>query len=181
MCGPTGVGILYGKEHLLEKLPPYQGGGEMISDVSFEKTTYAGLPHKFEAGTPNIAGGIGFGAAIDYLHKIGFENIQRHENELVAYATDQLQKFKSIIIYGPDVSEKTAVISFNFEGLHSYDIGTLVDKMGIALRTGHHCAQPVMKFYKIPGTVRASFSFYNTKEEIDLMIKALEKAVNMLY
>mgnify|MGYP006434372669 CR=1 FL=1 len=181
MCGPTGVGILYGKEHLLEELPPYQGGGEMISDVSFEKTTYAGLPHKFEAGTPNIAGGIGFGAAIDYLHKIGFENIQRHENELVAYATDQLKMFDNIIIYGPDVSEKTAVISFNFEGLHSYDIGTLVDKMGIALRTGHHCAQPVMKFYKIPGTVRASFSFYNTKEEIDLMIKALERAVNMLY
>ena len=181
MCGPTGVGILYGKEHLLEELPPYQGGGEMISDVSFEKTTYAGLPHKFEAGTPNIAGGIGFGAALDYLHKVGFENIQRHENELVAYATDQLKKFDNIIIYGPDVSEKTAVISFNFEGLHSYDIGTLVDKMGIALRTGHHCAQPVMKFYKIPGTVRASFSFYNTKEEIDVMIKALERAVNMLY
>lgn len=181
MCGPTGVGILYGKEHLLEELPPYQGGGEMISDVSFEKTTYAGLPHKFEAGTPNIAGGIGFGAALDYLHKVGFENIQRYENELVAYATDQLKKFDNIIIYGPDVSEKTAVISFNFEGLHSYDIGTLVDKMGIALRTGHHCAQPVMKFYKIPGTVRASFSFYNTKEEIDVMIKALERAVNMLY
>ena len=181
MCGPTGVGVLYGKEHLLEELPPYQGGGEMISDVSFEKTTYAGLPHKFEAGTPNIAGGIGFGAALDYLHKVGFENIQRHENELVAYATDQLKKFDNIIIYGPDVSEKTAVISFNFEGLHSYDIGTLVDKMGIALRTGHHCAQPVMKFYKIPGTVRASFSFYNTKEEIDVMIKALERAVNMLY
>jgi len=181
MCGPTGVGILYGKEQLLEELPPYQGGGEMISDVSFEKTTYAGLPHKFEAGTPNIAGGIGFGAAIDYLHQIGFENIQAYENELVTYATHQLQKFENIIIYGPDVNEKTAVISFNFEGLHSYDIGTLVDKMGIALRTGHHCAQPIMKFYKIPGTVRASFSFYNTKEEVDLMIKALKRAVNMLY
>ena len=181
MCGPTGVGILYGKEHLLEELPPYQGGGEMISDVSFEKTTYAGLPHKFEAGTPNIAGGIGFGAAVDYLHKIGFDNIKEHEDELVSYATERLKEFDNIIIYGPEVSQKTAVISFNFEGLHSYDIGTLVDKMGIALRTGHHCAQPVMKFYKIPGTVRASFSFYNTKEEIDAMIKALQRAVKMLY
>ena len=181
MCGPTGVGILYGKEHLLEELPPYQGGGEMISDVSFEKTTYAGLPHKFEAGTPNIAGGIGFGAAVDYLHKVGFDNIKEHEDELVSYATERLKEFDNIIIYGPEVSQKTAVISFNFEGLHSYDIGTLVDKMGIALRTGHHCAQPVMKFYKIPGTVRASFSFYNTKEEIDAMIKALQRAVKMLY
>ena len=181
MCGPTGVGILYGKEHLLEELPPYQGGGEMISDVSFDKTTYAGLPHKFEAGTPNIAGGIGFGAAVDYLHKVGFDNIKEHEDELVSYATERLKEFDNIIIYGPEVSQKTAVISFNFEGLHSYDIGTLVDKMGIALRTGHHCAQPVMKFYKIPGTVRASFSFYNTKEEIDAMIKALQRAVKMLY
>ena len=181
MCGPTGVGILYGKEHLLEELPPYQGGGEMISDVSFEKTTYAGLPHKFEAGTPNIAGGIGFGAAVDYLHKIGFDNIKEHEDELVSYATERLKEYDNIIIYGPEVSQKTAVISFNFEGLHSYDIGTLVDKMGIALRTGHHCAQPVMKFYKIPGTVRASFSFYNTKGEIDAMIKALQRAVKMLY
>ncbi len=181
MCGPTGVGILYGKEHLLEELPPYQGGGEMISDVSFEKTTYAGLPHKFEAGTPNIAGGIGFGAAVDYLHKIGFDNIKEHEDELVSYATERLKEFDKIILYGPEVNRKTAVISFNFEGLHSYDIGTLVDKMGIALRTGHHCAQPIMKFYKIPGTVRASFSFYNTKEEIDIMIKALERAVKMLY
>jgi len=181
MCGPTGIGILYGKEHLLEELPPYQGGGEMISDVSFEKTTYAGLPHKFEAGTPNIAGGIGFGAAVDYLHKIGFDNIKEHEDELVSYATERLKEFDKIILYGPEVNRKTAVISFNFEGLHSYDIGTLVDKMGIALRTGHHCAQPIMKFYKIPGTVRASFSFYNTKEEIDIMIKALERAVKMLY
>ncbi len=181
MCGPTGIGILYGKEHLLEELPPYQGGGEMISDVSFEKTTYAGLPHKFEAGTPNIAGGIGFGAAVDYLHDVGFDNIKEHEDDLVSYATERLKEFDNIIIYGPEVSQKTAVISFNFEGLHSYDIGTLVDKMGIALRTGHHCAQPVMKFYKIPGTVRASFSFYNTKEEIDTMIKALERAVKMLY
>ena len=181
MCGPTGVGILYGKEHLLEELPPYQGGGEMISDVSFDKTTYAGLPHKFEAGTPNIAGGIGFGAAVDYLHKVGFDNIKEHEDELVSYATERLKEYDNIIIYGPEVSQKTAVISFNFEGLHSYDIGTLVDKMGIALRTGHHCAQPVMKFYKIPGTVRASFSFYNTKEEIDAMIKALQRAVKMLY
>jgi cysteine desulfurase/selenocysteine lyase len=181
MCGPTGIGILYGKSHLLEELPPYQGGGEMIADVSFEKTTYAGLPHKFEAGTPNIAGGIGFGAAVDYMHKIGFEHIQNYENELVRYATDRLKSFDKIIIYGPEVSQKTAVISFNFEGLHSYDIGTLVDKMGIAVRTGHHCAQPIMKFYKIPGTVRASFAFYNTKEEIDQMIEALSRALKMLY
>ncbi len=161
MCGPTGVGVLYGKEEWLEKLPPYQGGGEMIATVSFEKTTYAGLPHKFEAGTPNICGGIAFGAAIDYMNGIGFDEIAAYEHELLEYATKKLKEIDGMKIYG-EASEKTAVISFNIEGLHPYDIGTLVDKMGIAVRTGHHCAQPVMDFFKIPGTVRASFSFYNT-------------------
>lgn len=179
MCGPTGVGILYGKEEWLEKLPPYQGGGEMIATVSFEETTYAGLPHKFEAGTPNISGGIAFGAAIDYLHNIGYENIARYEDELLKYATEKLLEIDGLRIYGLS-EEKTAVISFNIEGIHPYDIGTIIDKMGIAVRTGHHCAQPIMDFYKIPGTVRASFSFYNTMEEIDRFIKALIKAKEML-
>ena len=179
MCGPTGVGILYGKEEWLNKLPPYQGGGEMISTVSFEKTTYADLPHKFEAGTPNICGGIAFGAAIDYMNSIGFEAIARYEDELLDYATLKLQEIEGMKLYGTS-REKTAVISFNIEGLHPYDIGTLVDKMGIAVRTGHHCAQPIMDFYKIPGTVRASFSFYNTKEEIDRFIEAVKKAKSML-
>ena len=179
MCGPTGVGILYGKEEWLNKLPPYQGGGEMIATVSFEKTTYADLPHKFEAGTPNICGGIAFGAAIDYMNSIGFEAISRYEQELLDYATLKLQEIEGMQFYGTS-REKTAVISFNIQGLHPYDIGTLVDKMGIAVRTGHHCAQPVMDFYKIPGTVRASFSFYNTKEEIDRFIEAVKKAKMML-
>lgn len=179
MCGPTGVGILYGKEKWLEKLPPYQGGGEMIATVSFEKTTYAGLPHKFEAGTPNICGGIAFGAAIDYMNKIGFSAIAAYEHELLLYATKKLKEIEGMKIYG-EAAEKTAVISFNIEGLHPYDIGTLIDKMGIAVRTGHHCAQPIMDFFKIPGTVRASFSFYNTFQEIDLFIDALKKAKMML-
>ncbi|GGW90039.1 aminotransferase class V-fold PLP-dependent enzyme [Salegentibacter mishustinae] len=179
MCGPTGVGVLYGKEEWLNKLPPYQGGGEMIATVSFEKTTYADLPHKFEAGTPNICGGIAFGAAIEYMNSIGFEAIARYEDELLDYATLKLQEIEGMKLYGTS-REKTAVISFNIEGLHPYDIGTLVDKMGIAVRTGHHCAQPIMDFYKIPGTVRASFSFYNTKEEIDRFIEAVKKAKSML-
>ena len=179
MCGPTGVGVLYGKEKWLENLPPYQGGGEMIATVSFEKTTYAGLPHKFEAGTPNICGGIAFGAALDYMNKIGFEEIAAYEHELLVYATRKLKEIEGMKIYG-EAAEKTAVISFNIEGLHPYDIGTLLDKMGIAVRTGHHCAQPIMDFYKIPGTVRASFSFYNTFEELDLFINALKKAIAML-
>ena len=172
--------MLYGKRELLEELPPYQGGGEMIDQVTFEKTTYAGLPNKFEAGTPNICGGIAFGRALDYMNGIGFENISSYEHELLDYATKRLKEFDNVIIYGPSIENKTAVISFNFEGLHPYDVGTLVDKMGIAVRTGHHCAQPVMDFFKIPGTIRASFSFYNTKEEIDLMIEALQKANSML-
>ena len=179
MCGPTGVGLLYGKEKWLTKLPPYQGGGEMIKEVTFEKTTYAALPHKFEAGTPNIAGGIAFGAAIDYLNSIGFEAIQAYEKELLDYATQQLLKIEGLKIYGTGV-EKTSVISFNIEGIHPYDIGTIVDKLGIAVRTGHHCAQPIMDFYKIPGTVRASFAFYNTKEEADSLVAAVAKAKLML-
>ena len=179
MCGPTGIGMLYGKEEWLRKLPPYQGGGEMIKEVSFEKTTYADLPHKFEAGTPNIAGGIAFGAAIDYLHSIGFDAIAQYENELLVYATKKLLEIDGLRIYGT-AKNKTSVISFNIEGIHPYDIGTIVDKLGIAVRTGHHCTQPIMDFYKIPGTVRASFSFYNTKEEVDRLVDAVVKAKTML-
>lgn len=182
ICGPTGIGILYGKEEWLRKLPPYQGGGEMIATVSFEKTTYADLPHKFEAGTPNIEAGIVLGTAIDYLNEIGFENIAKYEHELLEYATEKLLQIEGLKIFGPDLSglNKTSVISFNIDGIHPYDIGTIIDKMGIAVRTGHHCAQPIMDFFKIPGTIRASFAFYNTKEEIDLMVEALIKAKMML-
>lgn len=183
MCGPTGTGILYGKESWLNKLPPYQGGGEMIKEVTFEKTTYADLPHKFEAGTPNIAGGIVLGFAVDYLNEIGFANIQKAEIELLEYATKKLLEIEGLRIYGPEVSDenrKTSVISFNIDGIHPYDIGTIMDKMGIAVRTGHHCAQPIMNFFCIPGTIRASISFYNTKEEIDLMVAAVKKAKTML-
>ena len=151
----------------------------MIAEVSFEKTTYADLPHKFEAGTPNICGGIAFGAALDYMNAIGFDTIASYENELLEYATAQLQQIESLKIYGT-AKEKTSVISFNVGNIHPYDIGTILDKMGIAVRTGHHCAQPIMNFYQIPGTVRASLMFYNTKEEIDLFIIALKKAVMML-
>lgn len=179
MCGPTGTGILYGKEAWLNKLPPYQGGGEMIKEVTFEKTTYAELPHKFEAGTPNIAGGIVLGTAVDYLNSIGFENIQKQELELLAYATEQLSAIEGLKIYGT-AEAKTSVISFNIDGIHPYDIGTIVDKLGIAVRTGHHCAQPIMNFFEIPGTIRASFAFYNTKEEIDIMVEAVKKAKMML-
>jgi cysteine desulfurase/selenocysteine lyase len=181
MCGPTGVGMLYGKEEWLRKLPPYKGGGEMIATVTFEKTTYADLPHKFEAGTPNICGGIAFGAAIDYMNEIGFDNIAKHEHELLLYGTKKLQEIEGLTIYGPtDLTKKASVISFNIENIHSYDIGTIIDKLGIAVRTGHHCAQPIMDFYKIPGTLRASFAFYNTKEEIDIFVAAVKKAKMML-
>ena len=179
LCGPTGVGMLYGKQEWLEKLPPYQGGGEMIETVTFEKTTYAGLPHKFEAGTPNICGGIAFGVALDYMNTIGFEAIRNYENELLGEATEKLLQIDGLKIYG-NTSEKTAVISFNIEGIHPYDIGAILDKLGIAVRTGHHCAQPIMDFYQIPGTVRASFSFYNTKEEVDRLIEGIQKAKLML-
>ena len=181
MCGPTGVGMLYGKEEWLRKLPPYKGGGEMIATVTFEKTTYADLPHKFEAGTPNICGGIAFGTAIDYMNKVGFDNIGAYEKELLEYGTKRLLELDGIEIYGrKDLNKKASVISFNLKGIHPYDVGTIIDKMGIAVRTGHHCAQPIMDFYEIPGTIRASFAFYNTKEEIDLMIEALKKAQMML-
>ncbi|MDC3319235.1 cysteine desulfurase [Flavobacteriaceae bacterium] len=178
ICGPTGIGLLYGKKEWLEKLPPYQGGGEMIETVSFEKTTYAGLPHKFEAGTPNICGGIAFGVAVEYMNSIGFDAINKYEQELLKYGTQELLKISGVKIYG--TANKTAVISFNVADIHPYDIGSILDKLGIAVRTGHHCAQPIMEFYKIPGTVRASFAFYNTKEEIDLFIKSLKKVILML-
>ena len=179
MFGPTGTGILYGKESWLNKLPPYQGGGEMIKEVTFEKTTYADLPHKFEAGTPNIAGGIVLGTAVDYINSIGIENIQEQEKELLDYGTKKLLEIEGLKIFGT-ATTKTSVISFNIEGIHPYDIGTIIDKLGIAVRTGHHCAQPVMNFFNIPGTIRASFAFYNTKEEVDLMVEAVKKAKLML-
>ena len=178
ICGPTGVGLLYGKKEWLEKLPPYQGGGEMIETVTFKKTTYAGLPHKFEAGTPNICGGIAFGVAIDYMNSIGFNVINKYEQELLEYGTQELLKINELKIYG--TSKKTSVISFNVGTIHPYDIGSILDKLGIAVRTGHHCAQPIMDFYKIPGTIRASFAFYNTKEEIDIFVKGLKRAILML-
>jgi cysteine desulfurase/selenocysteine lyase len=179
ICGPTGVGMLYGKEEWLNKLPPYQGGGEMIDQVTFDKTTYAGLPHKFEAGTPNICGGIAFGAAIDYMNAIGFDAIASYEHELLEYGTQKLLEIDGLKIYGT-ATEKTSVISFNIQGIHPYDIGTILDKMGIAVRTGHHCAQPIMDFYKIPGTVRASFAFYNSKAEIDSLVEGVKTAKMML-
>jgi len=179
ICGPTGVGMLYGKEEWLNKMEPYQGGGEMIDQVTFEKTTYAGLPHKFEAGTPNICGGIAFGAALDYMNAIGFDKIAAYEKELLDYGTEKLLEIEGLKIYGTS-NNKTSVISFNLEDIHPYDVGTLLDKMGIAVRTGHHCAQPIMSFYNIPGTIRASFAFYNTKAEIDALVSGVKKAKMML-
>ena len=179
MCGPTGVGILYGKEFWLNKLSPFEGGGEMISDVTFEKTTYADLPHKFEAGTPNICGGIAFGEAINYMNAIGFDKISQHENKLLEYATEKLLSIDGLKIYGTS-KNKTSVISFNIDGIHAYDLGTIIDKLGIAIRTGQHCAQPIMDFYGISGTARASFAFYNTVDEIDQFIAAIKKAMTML-
>jgi cysteine desulfurase/selenocysteine lyase len=179
LCGPTGIGMLFGKEKWLKKIPPYQGGGEMISDVTFEKTTYADLPHKFEAGTPNVCGAIAFGVALDYLNNIGFKEIENYENSLLKYATDKLKSIPDLKIYG-ESKEKTSVISFNVKGIHAYDIGTLLDKFGIAVRTGQHCAQPVMDHFGISGTVRVSFSFYNTKEEIDKLYDSLNRVLSML-
>jgi len=178
-CGPTGTGVLYGKEAWLEKLPPYQGGGEMIKEVTFAHTTYAGLPHKFEAGTPHIAGGIVLGTAIDYLNQVGFENIAAYEHELLQYGNKKLAEIAGMQFVGT-AKEKASVISFNLAGIHPYDVGTIVDKMGIAVRTGHHCTQPVMEHFNIPGTIRASFAFYNTKEEIDALVAAVKKAQMML-
>jgi cysteine desulfurase/selenocysteine lyase len=179
VCGPTGIGVLYGKEEWLKKLPPYQGGGEMISEVTFQKTTYADLPHKFEAGTPNISGGIALGAALDYINGLGLDNIAAYEHELLSYATKKLKEIDGLEIYG-QAQQKTSVISFNIVGIHPYDIGSILDKLGIAVRTGHHCAQPIMDFYKIPGTIRVSFSFYNTIEEIDTLVEGIMKAKAML-
>ena len=177
--GPTGVGILYGKEKWLDKLPPYQGGGEMIDEVTFEKTTYAKLPNKFEAGTPNISGVIASGIAIDYINNIGLKKILKYENVLLKYATEKLLEIDGIKIYG-NTDNKTSVISFNLGNIHHYDIGSIIDNEGIAVRTGHHCAQPIMDYYKIPGTIRLSLSFYNTKEEIDSLVSAIIVAKKML-
>ena len=178
-CGPTGVGILYGKQRILEELPPYQGGGEMIDEVTFEKTTYADLPNKFEPGTPNIAGVIASGVALDYINDIGLDNIKKYEDELLAYATKKLKEINGVKIYG-ESENKTSVISFNIGDIHPYDIGSVIDNMGVAVRTGHHCAQPIMDYFKIPGTIRVSFCFYNNFEEIDILIDSLKKAVRML-
>lgn len=181
MYAPTGIGFLYGKKHMLEKLPPYQGGGDMIKTVSFQKTTYADLPYRFEAGTPNICGAIALGFAIDYINELGIENIQRYEHSLLEYCTQRLGEFDNMKIYGnKDLSQRAGVVSFNIDGIHPYDVGVVLDKMGIAVRTGHHCTQPTMDFYNIPGTVRASFALYNTKEEVDKLCEGVEKAINML-
>jgi len=179
MFGPTGVGVLYGKEEILNLLPPYQGGGEMIKEVSFEKTTYACLPHKFEAGTPNISGVIAFKQAIDFITDLGVSEIAKYEDELLQYATAEVLKIEGLKIYGT-AAHKSGIISFNIEGIHPYDIGMIVDKMGVAIRTGHHCTQPIMDRFNIPGTARISLSVYNTKAEVDVCINAIKKAKLML-
>lgn len=179
MFGPTGTGILYGKEDILNAMPPYQGGGDMIKEVTFEKTTYNTLPHKFEAGTPNIADGIGLAKAAEYILSIGYDFIGKHEAELLAYGTAELKKIEGLRIVG-EAANKASVISFLIEGIHPFDLGTILDQLGIAIRTGHHCTQPLMDFFQIPGTARASFAFYNTKEEIDVLVKGLERAIKML-
>ena len=179
LYGPTGIGALYGKEKWLKKLPPYQGGGEMIASVSFDKTSYADLPHKFEAGTPNIAGGIALKTAIDWVNQIGLNNIISHEKELIDYAKYELGKLKNIRFIG-EAKERAAVISFLVGDLHPYDVGMILDKLGIAVRTGHHCAQPVMDQFSIPGTIRASFAVYNNKEDVNRLVEAVKKAQKML-
>ena len=177
--GPTGVGVLYGKSEYLNDMPPYQGGGDMIKEVTFEKTTYNCLPHKFEAGTPNIVGGIGLGVAVDYMQEVGIDLIHKREEELLAFATEKIVKVEGVRIIG-EAERKASVLSFVIDGLHPFDIGTLLDQLGIAVRTGHHCTQPLMSFFEIPGTIRASFAFYNTKEEVDKLISGLERALSML-
>lgn len=174
LLGPTGVGVLYGKEALLEKMPPYQGGGDMIREVSFEKSTYAPLPAKFEAGTPNIAGVIGFAAAIKYINTIGLENIAAYEHDLLSHATQLVTQQKDLRLIGT-ATHKAAILSFVMKGVHAHDIGTILDQQGIAIRTGHHCAMPLMGYFKVPATARASFSFYNTKQEIDSLFEGLNK------
>jgi cysteine desulfurase/selenocysteine lyase len=179
MLGPTGVGVLYGKQHRLEHMPPWQGGGDMILTVSFEKTIYNQLPWKFEAGTPHISGAIGLGAAIQYLESIGMDRIARIEHELLVYATQQLSALPGLRVIGT-APNKAAVVSFVFDGIHPHDIGTILDTEGVAIRTGHHCAMPIMEFYKIPATARASMSFYNTFEEVDRLVAALEHTRQVL-
>lgn len=179
LYGPTGVGVLYGKEKLLNAMPPYQGGGDMIKEVKLDKSTYNVLPFKFEAGTPHIAGEIGMGVAIDYVNSIGLDKIQEYEEELLDYATQVLTKIEGLKVYGT-AAQKSSVLSFLIDGVHPYDLGVILDKLGIAVRTGHHCAQPIMDHYGIPGTVRATFSFYNTKEEVNLLAEGIERAVAML-
>jgi cysteine desulfurase/selenocysteine lyase len=178
MYGPTGVGILYGKARHLEAMPPYQGGGDMISSVTFEKTTYNILPYKFEAGTPNIAGAIGLAAAADYMNALGIENIEAHENDLLAYGTERLSAVPGLRLIGT-AREKAAVLSFTLEGVHPHDVGTVLDREGVAVRTGHHCAQPVMDFFQVPATTRASFGLYNTREEVDVLVAGIHKVVEM--
>ena len=177
--GPTGIGVLYGKAQVLESMPPYQGGGDMISSVSFEKTTYNVIPAKFEAGTPNIAGTIGLGAAIDYVNALGFENLAPYEHELLVYATEALSRIPGLRLIGT-AKEKAAVISFVMDGLHPHDVGTVLDQEGIAVRTGHHCAQPLMDRFEVPATTRASLAFYNTFEEVDALVKGIEKVKEIL-
>jgi cysteine desulfurase/selenocysteine lyase len=178
MYGPTGIGILYGKRRLLEAMPPYQGGGDMISSVTFEKTTYNSLPHKFEAGTPDISGVIGLGAAIEYLTRIGLDNVAAHEHDLLVYATEQITRLPGVRVIGT-AKEKTAVLSFVLDGIHPHDVGTILDQEGIAVRTGHHCAQPVMQFFGIPATTRASFALYNTEAEADALMRGITKVQEM--
>jgi cysteine desulfurase/selenocysteine lyase len=179
MFGPTGVGVLYGKEALLERMPPYQGGGDMIESVSFERTTYNELPHKFEAGTPNIAGTIGLGAAVDYLNGIGYEAIERHEHDVFSYATERLAEIDGLRLFGT-ADHKASVASFLVGDIHPYDAGTILDRLGIAVRTGHHCTQPLMRRFGIPGTVRASFAFYNSRADVDALVEGLRKVQQML-
>jgi len=177
--GPTGVGILYGKRAILDQMPPYQGGGDMIAKVTFEKTTYNELPHKFEAGTPNISGGIALGTAFEFLNQLDLDAVEVYETDLLTYAQTELLKIEGVRIIGT-AERKTSVVSFVIDGLHPFDVGTLLDKQGIAVRTGHHCTQPVMDFFKIPGTIRASFAFYNTKEEVDILVNGLKRSISML-
>ena len=178
MYAPTGIGILYGKKELLEEMPPYQGGGDMIKSVTFEKTTYNDIPNRFEAGTPNISGAIALGKAIEYINQIGIRNINKHEEDLLNYATSKLKKINEVKIIG-EAKEKAAVLSFIIEGIHPHDIGTIMDSHGIAIRAGHHCTQPIMDFYNVPATVRASFAIYNTKEDVDELVKAIEKCIKV--
>jgi cysteine desulfurase/selenocysteine lyase len=179
LFGPTGIGILYGKEDLLNQMPPYQGGGDMIEKVTFEKTTYNTLPHKFEAGTPNIVGGIGLGAAVDFVQQFDESEIAAHEADLLNYATEQLSQIDGMNFVGT-AAHKACVISFNLDGAHPFDVGTILDQLGIAVRTGHHCTQPLMDFYKIPGTARASFALYNNREDVDKLVAGVRKAADML-